>query len=354
MTNSTLLLALLVAGCQETTFFRETPDLTEPNPGSIAGRVCDPSGRTWLPDAQVYTYLYAEDGHIYDTRQTFSDRDGYWLLDELPPEIEYKVFVQYGYEILDKVTVYLGDGEDIVLDEPDCFDPLAVDVAVVTGDYDDFQDVLIAMGFANYDLVDGLDREEVQSFLLDPANLVPYDIVFFNSGFVEEDVIYDTDDSDVDGLTEVARENLMAYVESGGSVYTSDWAYDVVEQIWPTRINWVGDDALPDAAQTGEYGVVNAAVSDAALAQFLGKNYIEVEFDLPVWPVLENVDTSVSIHLSGSVEYREGTATYTLPTAPILVSFTSGEGKVVSSAFRVAKNSTDDVLVVLQYLMYAL
>jgi len=212
----------------------------------------------------------------------------------------------------------------------------------------------VNMGFANYDEIDGLDADEISSFLLDPANLAPYDIVFFNSGFVEEDVIYDTDGTDKKGLTEVARESILAYVESGGSIYASDWAYDVVEQTWPSRINWVGDDETPDDAQTGEYGLVNAAVSDSALAEFLGKNYIEVEFDLPVWPVLENVDGSVSVHLSGSVEYRLGTQTYTLPTSPILVSFTSGEGKVVASAFRVAKNATDDMVVTLQYLMYNL
>ncbi|MBN1336490.1 MAG: carboxypeptidase regulatory-like domain-containing protein [Deltaproteobacteria bacterium] len=349
-----LFLAILAAGCTESSFYTKPPDLTEPRPGSILGRVCDPSGRTWLPDAQVYTYLYTDQGRIYDTRQTYSDRDGFWLLDELPPEHEYQVFVQHGYEILEKVKVYVADGEDVVLDEPDCFDPLAVDVAVVTGDYDDFQDVLIAMGFANYAIVNGIDPYETQDFLLDSVGLQTYDVIFFNSGFVEEDVIYDTDKTDKEGITDTIRENLMAYVTAGGAVYASDWAYDVVEQIWPARINWVGNDDIPDDAQRGEYGVVNAAVSDSQLSEFLGKSYVEVEFDLPVWPVMENVDGSVSIHLSGSVEYREGTNSYVLPSAPILVSFTSGEGKVVTSTFRVAKNASDDIMVVIQYLMYAL
>jgi len=351
------LLAILAAGCQESTFFTPPENIYEPQPGSIEGRVCDPSGRTWLPDAQIYTYLYAEDGHIYDTRQAFSDRDGFWLLDDLPTGefgTTYQVYVQYGYEMLDQIEVFVSDGENVTLEEPDCFDPLAVDVAVVTGDYDDFQEVLVNMGFANYQEVDGLDHDELQSFLLDPANLEPFDIIFFNGGHVEEDVIYDTDGTDKKGLTEQARNNILAYVEAGGAVYASDWAYDDVEQIWPSRINWVGDDEIPDDAQAGEYDFVTAAVSDAALAEFLGKNYVDVEFDLPVWPVLENVDGSVSVHLTASVEYRDGTNTFTLPTSPILVSFTSGEGKVVFSAFRMAKNATADMAVSLQYMMYNL
>ena len=60
-----VLLAVLLVGCQETTFFvKEDPPYTT-QPGSIEGRVCDPSGRTWLGDAQVYTYLRSDDGHIY-------------------------------------------------------------------------------------------------------------------------------------------------------------------------------------------------------------------------------------------------------------------------------------------------
>ena len=48
-----------------------------------------------------------------------------------------------------------------------------------------------------------------------------------------------------------------------------------------------------------------------------------LSFSYPQTPVLENVDGSVSVHLTASVEYSEGMSTYTLPTSPILVSFTA-------------------------------
>ncbi len=350
----TIAFALLLAGCQETTFFVETDPPSVPQPGSVEGRVCDPSGRTWLADALVYTYLRDETGNIYDTRTTYSDRNGYWLLDDLPMGYEYDIYVQYASEVLETHSVQLGNGQDVVLEQPDCFDPLQVDVAVVTGDYDDFQLVLTNMGFANYDLIDGLTDDELAAFLLDADALEPYDIIFFNGGHVEEDIIYDSDDSDTTGQVESIRDNIVSYVEAGGTIYGSDWAYDVIEQTWPTRINYVGDDNTPDDAQKGEYDFVSAAVSDSALAEFLGEDYIDVEFDLPVWPVMDSVDGSVSVHLSATVEYREGTETISLPARPILVSFTAGEGKVVFASFRVAKNATSDMVMSLQYMMYNL
>jgi hypothetical protein len=354
MRIATLAIALALAGCTEQNFFVPTEPVNTPEPGSVEGRVCDPSGRTWLADALVYTYLRNDEGRIYDTKTAYSDRNGYWLLDELPMGYEYDIFVQYGYDVLETHRVWVDDGEHVVLEQPDCFDPLQVDVAVISGDYDDFQIVLTNMGFANYELIDGLTSEELVHFLSDPAALEPFDIIFFNGGHVEQDVIYDAEGTAPEGQVDAIMANIIDYVEAGGTIYGSDWAYDVIERGWPSRINFVGDDNVPDDAQKGEYAYVNAAVSDSALAEFLGKDYIEVEFDLPVWPVMDSVDGSVSVHLSATVEYREGTETISLPARPILASFTAGEGKVVYASFRVAKNATADMVMSLQYMMYNL
>ena len=354
MRIATVALALALTGCQEQNFFVPTDPVATPEPGSVEGRVCDPSGRTWLADALIYTYLRTDEGKIYDTKTAYSDRNGYWLLDDLPQGFEYDIYVQYGYDVLEDHRVWVDDGQHVILEQPDCFDPLQVDVAVVTGDYDDFQDVLTNMGFANYELVDGLTSTELVHFLSDPASMEPYDIIFFNGGHVEEDVIYDSDGDAPEGQIDTIRQNIIDYVEAGGTIYGSDWAYDVIERGWPTRINFVGDDNLADDAQKGEYAFVNAAVSDSALAEFLDKDHIEVEFDLPVWPVMDSVDGSVSVHLSSTVEYREGIETISLPARPILASFTAGEGKVVFASFRVAKNATSDMVMSLQYMMYNL
>jgi hypothetical protein len=396
------LVAAVLTGCSENTFFKDadTPEGSEP--GTILGRVCDPSGRHWLPDAMAYANLIDGSGKLYDTRKSYTDRDGYFLLDDMPSGSTYTVYIQFGGEVLETHSVEVGGGEEVVLEEPDCFDPLDLDVAVVTGDYDEFQDVLNHMGFANYELVDGLHAAEMAGFLMDLDKMLLYDIIIFNGGHVEEGLIYpvppdDDDDEDADGgpgsifddtgdppddpvdegddtgsgddtggeggetgpeeptyAYEVIINNLRAYVAAGGAVYASDWAYDVVEQAWPEAIDFVGADEVPDAAQLGEYGIVTATVADGALATWLESDYTQVEFDLPVWPPIEGVSDTVSIHLTGSIDYRQGINIFHLANSPLLVSFTSGDGKVAFSTFRVANNADSDIVLTLQYMMYSL
>ena len=420
-----LLYPLLIGaltGCTENTIFKNEDELAGLDPGSIAGRVCSPSGRTWLADAMAYAHLIDGDGMLYDTRISYTDRDGYFLLNDMPAGHTYTVYVQFGDEILETHTVNVTEREEVSIDEPDCFDPLELDVAVVTGDYDEFQEVLEHMGFANYELIDGLIANEMAGFLMDLDTMLQYDIIVFNGGHVEAGMIYEIpeeeegdggpgsifedeeeeeeedddtgavdeavvegeegedeaegdtgledtgeaeEDADADGGEEesapgvsynheVIHNNIKAYVNSGGSIYSSDWAYDVVEQVWPEAINFVGADEIPDAAQRGEYGMINATVSDGALAEWLDSDYTQVEFDLPVWPPIEAVADTVSVHLTGNIEYREGTNIFPLAASPLLVSFTSGEGKVAYSTFRVAKNADADIILTLQYMMYNL
>jgi hypothetical protein len=346
-------LVLLSAACSDTGLIYKHDDPVVIEDGAISGRVCDPSGRTWLPDAEAYINIVDDAGVIYDTKVAYSDVDGIWTIAELPGEREYTVYVQYGPDLLDQETVWVGSGETIQLDEPDCFDPLALDVAVITGDYDDFNLVLDQMGFANYQLIDGLDEAALTTFLDDPSELEKYDIIFFNGGFIEEGVIYDTEDGTDTGPTQRIA-NIVDYVAGGGSIYASDWAYDVVEEGWPDRADFVGADEVPDDAQKGDYEVVTAAISDTALAEFLGKNYLDVTYDLPVWAPVESVASSVSVHLTATVPYSDGLSDYTLTSVPILYSFNSGDGKVVYSTFRVARNASDDMVATLQYMMYRL
>lgn len=343
-----LIVGLAGFGCSDVNFTVDKVPPVEIAPGSISGRVCDPSGRTWLPDAMAYVNLVDESGTVYDLRTAYSDQDGYWLLDQLPGETEYTVYVQYGPDLLTQETVYVASQAVVELEEPDCFDPLSLDVAVVTGDYDDFHEVLNQMGFANYVLIDGLDVDVLSGFLADPEELGKYDIIFLNGGFVEEGVIYGGDAS----ATNI--DNLRNYVTAGGTIYASDWAYDVVEIGWPDAVDFVGADEVPDDAQKGDYASVTAAIADQSLADFLELTYLPILYDLPVWPPVENVTTGVSVHLTANVPYSEGMSEYSLAQVPLLVSFNSGKGKVVFSTFRVARNSTDEMLKTLQYMMYRL
>ena len=410
-----LCLSLIVSsflGCTENTFYKDTETVEGLSPGSILGRVCDPSGRHWLPDAMAYANLIDDSGKLYDTRQAYTDRDGFFLLDDLPAGTIYTVYVQYGDEILETHEVNVEDGAEMVLDEPSCFDPLELDVAVITGDYDDFEAVLGYMGFANYEVIDGLLGDEMAGFLTDLDKMLQYDIIMFNGGHLEEGLIYplppsddddadsdgglvfdegsddeaeddaedtgttdggedtggesdtgDADDGDVDGgepeealdAHETIINNIRNYVAAGGSVYASDWAYDVVEQAWPEAIDFVGADEIPNAAQLGMDGMVTAQIPDNALATWLERDELPISYDLPVWPPIADVTSgSVNVHLQGRVEYRVGQNPQSLPASPLLVSFASGEGRVAYATFRIAENAAPEVVLTLQYMMYSL
>lgn len=367
MTRFLFLLPLAAACSSDGGIGRDPNAQDPPEDGSIRGRVCDPSGRTWLSDAQAYTHIYNEDGsgEILETRVSFSDPNGYWLLDDLPPENEYTVFVQYGDQVLYEASHFVGDGDFITIPEPDCFDPLEVKVAVITGDYDNFDLVLSQMGFQNFTLVDGTTLGEpqvpgatlnIRDFLTDLTLMRQYDIIMFNGGHIEEDIVYNAE-GDPDETHLDVMQNIRAFVEFGGSIYASDWSYDIIEIGWPDRVEWVGEDLTPNDAQKGEAGPVIAAIADEALADWLGKAdeaQIDLDYDLPVWPPIQSVATSVSIHLRGDVKYRQGQDPYSLTSAPLLTSFNEGEGKVVYATFQVARNSSTDMLRVVQYMMYSL
>lgn len=354
MTRPLLVLPLLAIACEQENILQSTNEIAVAvAPGSIRGRVCDPTGRNWLADAIAYTNLTDDNGVVYDTRKAFSDLDGYFEIDDLPGGKDYMVYVTWGPQTLIEKEVFVPENQGVELPEPDCFDPLSLDVAVIAGDYDDFGEVLTDMGFVNYKTVNGTDPDELVDFLSTVENLTKYDIIFINGGVIEDGVFYNVADP-TNETPDTVMANIKTFVEGGGGLYASDWSYDVVEVGWPDKITFVGTDAIRDDAQKGDYKMVQAAVQDANLSEYLGKQYVQVEFDLPVWPPIQNTADSVSVHLAGTVPYSDGLSSYTLASVPLLVSFNAGNGNVAFSSFRVVRNAGTDMYGVLQYMMYNL
>jgi hypothetical protein len=341
-----------IAGCSEQSLVTKKNDDTPPKPAIISGRVCSPNGRTWLSDAMAYTNILDETGKIIDVRKAYSDCDGRWTLTDLAPDRQYTVYVQFGQDVLSSEDVYLHAGEEFNLPEPDCFDPTSLNILVVTGDYDNTEALLQNMGFTNFSLLDGLDEDVLADFFRDPANLAQYDVIFLNGGCLERHVFWDTNPAN--DTPKIIAQNLKDYVYEGGSIFATDWAYDVIEAAWPDAIDFVGDDRTHDAAQVGEYDTVKASVTDEALSAYIADTTTEIDYDLPVWPPINSVEPYVSIHLTGSVHYREGESTYTLASVPLLVSFSGGNGRVAFSTFRIAANQTEDMTYIVQYVFHEL
>ena len=322
--------------------------------GDVSGRVCDPTGYTWLEGASVYANLYDKAGWLVDVKVTTTDISGYWALRDLPDSSEVEIFVQKGTEVVESHTVTVRAGRVTKVEEPACLDPRTLDIAVISGNYDDFDRVLDHMGIVDYEIIDGLDQNELTDFLLNPEAMAEHDLLFFNGGHLEEDVIYTTD---ADNTTpDLIKENLRQFVLDGGHVYASDWAYDVIVQTWPDQLDFLGAEGLPDDAQMGTTQTVNAAISNYSLGVFMEDDdqYLPITFDLPVWPPMVNVGQTVSIHLTADIEYRENGVVNYQAGSPLLVSFNGGGGRVVFSSFRMVANDNEEVIKVMKYVMFAL
>lgn len=114
-------LILALAACEgEPEPSPEEPAVAEVEPGAIRGRVCDSEHPNGVSDAVAYTNLISEDGHLYDTVTAYTDLAGRFLLEDLPGEREYTIYVQLGDEILVVYSYYLEAGQTLESEEHGC------------------------------------------------------------------------------------------------------------------------------------------------------------------------------------------------------------------------------------------
>lgn len=263
-------------------------------------------------------------------------------------------------------------------------------VAVVAGDFDNPAEPLRRKQVA-HDLIDGvgvaavwddeydpeLNVSEVEGLFVAeegrPVPLLSYDALFMGSGtrglgcpeggvYADDkpNLLYDLEGIDLspgrfdrcdpeaeqelpegDGLTEI-----RGFVGRGRVLLLSDWTYEVLTLGWPGIVDFVGDEARIDAAQTGEKGRVRARVLEDRLVAALGLDgddepTLAVEFDFSRWAVPLSVvdDPRVTVWLEASVVRYVGPTGEPVEVAdvPLLVTYRPGgqtsAGTVVYSAF---------------------
>lgn len=333
------LFGLWTAGCKSDNSLAVVVDRGTGDTLTIEGRVCDPDRGTWLEGAEVYMHLFDGDGTLYQTISDESDADGIYQLVDVPVDGVQPIYIQYGNQVIDQFEVQVPEGSAYVtLPDPECGGTDAA-LAVVSGDYEDFDTTLQAMGIGNFDIINGQTGDELIQFLTNDTALSAYQAIIFGGGHLEEDVFYDTNGSDVDDKVSLVRAALKAYIQGGGTIIVTDWSYDIVESIWPDQVNFLGDDTVPDDAQRGDAGLVVADVVDADLKATVGNSQVNVDYDLIEFPLVESVDASTTVYLRGDVAWRDGESSYVQSSSPLLVSFTDGSGTVWLSTFRFSANT---------------
>lgn len=314
--------------------------------GSVDGRVCAPDGTTWLSNATVYVQDEAGTRIAQDT----TDVDGAYTLTGVPagPQV---VHIEKG-SFSSTVDVVVPEGGVYTVPESECsLEAPDVQVAVVTGDWDRVQDVLTNIGVdaANVDLYEGANGAAWAGELLENFELLStYDIVFLNCGVNDSGFRV----SNEAFVNVAARDNLRQFVQNGGSVYASDWAYALIERAWSDSIDFVGDDNGLGSSKQGQTATaIPGTIVDAQLAAAMGDADIELHYPLPSWVPMEAVAQGVTVYISGAAPLNDGT---TRPDVPHTVGFNAGAGRVIYTSFHQEPGISVQQERVLELLMFEL
>lgn len=137
--------------------------------------------------------------------------------------------------------------------------------------------------------------------------------------------------------------NLAAFVQQGGTLYASDWRYNVVAQAFPEMRD-------PDKEASGLDEYVWADVVDPGLREQMG-NKVQLHFELNEWRPAAFKGDRVKVLLKGRFTDIH---TQRKLEAPLLVKFTHGKGNVIFTSYHHGHNNTEMEKKLLKYLVYSL
>ena len=302
--------------------------------GGISGRICAPSGDHWVSNALVWIEAEAI------RYETTTDLDGMFVLEGLPAGV-HTVHVEKGFFTAD-FDVLVVEGTVTPLAEDECLQD-DVEIAVVTGDYDNIEGFLSDLGFS-HDIYNALDSSEFQDLLLDPAVLDTYDIVFINCNTT----------FDLKAMSAYIGPNLRDFVEGGGSVYASDYSYYLIEAAFPEAASYPGNDSDPgDAWGEGSTGVVDADLIAPDMAVALGKDSVLINYNTSWVPIKSTIGNVI---LEGAWPTRDpfwGTPTTVF--GPMAYQYqVEGGGSVLYTSFHNEVQATNDMRRMIEEFIFSL
>jgi hypothetical protein len=249
------------------------------------------------------------------TPYAMTDSYGVFRIEHVPAG-DWILVVQKGqFRRVRRVTVYAGETLEIPVDMttlPNIHDPGNGDniprIAVASGSYDWFEDLLAKFGLADlgadYHYVRGTEEftlfsnggrafgigiEDFKDLVRRPLDTADQDdLMDFNILFIPC-----TDGRFADEVLaeEEVKNNLRSFVAGGGKLYVSDWSYDFIEQVFPEFVDYLGDDAVIGSAEdaVAEFWNTTGSIRDADLSSWLTAMGIvpnEIEY-LMSWVAVE-------------------------------------------------------------------
>jgi hypothetical protein len=320
---------------------------------NIQGQICANAAGNWLAGAKVTVKVGTS------TFSATTDAQGGFVLRGLPAGT-YEVTAEKGaYKLSFNATTTIN--QTTMLAEPQCTSA-DIPIAVVSGDFDAVQKVMKRLHFANITIFKGHeDFNEVDDLqlnrdgswsgqLLDGPNpeIFNYKIAMFNSGVNEDDL-------GPYGSAQYTRriQTLRRFVDEGGFVYVSDWAYDLIAGGFGSPLVFRGS-ALPNTAQQGLNGHYQATITDDNLATVLGTSRVDVNMRVPQWAVVQAVQADVKVYAKATIKVPPEGAPEVLEDVPLLMSFNLGKGSVVFSSFQTKDQMSEEIDQMMEYLIFEL
>ena len=195
-------------------------------------------------------------------------------------------------------------------------------LAFYWGDYDDLQTIIRNMGYAPDSLV--------LSDFYNPQKLLQYSIICINSGISARNELSSGPVSD----------NLRNYLNSGGRIYASDWAFSCVMGIHP-ELEGTFTGSIMDS--------VKAGIVYTPLSTRLNKDSAIISYNSASWLSLDT-----SINQSVNIPYLK--LSYgTVSDNPIaFFRFENNSGKLIYTTFHRDPLATVDMINILQYFFFEL
>jgi len=317
----------------------EAPPEVEGPTGALEGHICSPDGETGL--ASAWVTLFTDD----DAFAVKTDGDGYFQMAGLPVGTWGMVVEKGSFSVSAEVTIRAD--EVSTLDVDDCLpiEQADIRIAVFTGEYDAVEDVLDVLKL-EYDVINGRSGNTYVDFLTDLDAMQNYDILFFNCGMG----LNWRDDA-----PQIAA-NLRKYVREGGSIYASDWSYYMVEEGWPEKNDFIGNDNVFGDATTGRKGSVTGTVLDEAMRARLGRDSASISYDLDAWVPVEDVSGDAEVLIEGTYRWNElyGGGGGGTVTGPLATRVHDELGTVIYTSFHNERQVTDDMAHLLEEIILSL
>jgi hypothetical protein len=299
--------AFLITGCSED----NTPTGTTPG-NTVQGYVRSANGTVSVSGVYVSLTSAAD-----NPDSTYSDANGFYKFVNVSSGNKTLFFSKGSFRDTINITVPISGNV------PDAYLHPAKPLAFYWGEFDDIQSIIREMGYTP----DSLLLSDFDNL----TTLQQYSIIFINCG----------NSSRNDLNTPLISANLTSFLNGGGRIYASDWAFGCVQGIHP------------ELSGTYDGETVNSLVSNVVyspLQTYLGKNTVNINYDLPDW-----------LSLSPNNNYTENVpfirATYqnltNNPTAFFRETYTAG-GKLIYTTFHNEEQVSSDMIKILQFFVFEL